>query len=81
MIELETFRVHEGWACRPSGNLGTCGFHPFPWTVAFAKTELGARRLFLDRHKNRIAEAQDRQTPERNIEDGANQPTPERNIG
>lgn len=23
------------YAVRPRGQLGTCGFHPFPWTVIY----------------------------------------------
>lgn len=23
------------WAVRPAGQLGTCGFHPQPWTVIY----------------------------------------------
>lgn len=23
------------WAVRPAGQLGTCGFHPEPWTVRY----------------------------------------------
>jgi len=23
------------WAVRPEGALGTCGFHPYPWTVQY----------------------------------------------
>lgn len=23
------------WAVKPAGQLGTCGFHPVPWTVVY----------------------------------------------
>jgi hypothetical protein len=23
------------WAVRPKGQLGTCGWHPYPWTVFY----------------------------------------------
>lgn len=25
------------YAVRPKGQLGTCGFHPFPWTVKYVR--------------------------------------------
>lgn len=38
MIELEATRLNGGtWAVRPKGQLGTCGWYPQPWTVAYVK--------------------------------------------
>lgn len=25
------------WAVRPTGQLGTCGFRPYPWSVVYVK--------------------------------------------
>lgn len=34
---LEAIRLRNCWAVRPSGALGTCGFHPAPWQVCYVK--------------------------------------------
>jgi hypothetical protein len=34
--DVEATQLRAGrWAIRPVGQLGTCGFHPFPWHVVF----------------------------------------------
>jgi hypothetical protein len=36
--QLEAVRLHNGtWAVRPKGQLGTMGWSPAPWTVAYTK--------------------------------------------
>lgn len=38
MLELEATQLNGGrWAVRPKGQLGTCGWYPQPWTVAYVK--------------------------------------------
>lgn len=38
MINLEATKLRDNiWAVRPEGQLGTCGFHPKPWTVIYVK--------------------------------------------
>lgn len=37
-IKLEAVYLRNGkWAVRPAGKLGTCGFHPKPWTAIYVK--------------------------------------------
>lgn len=36
-MRLEAIRLHNRWAVRPEGQLGTCGFHPRPWQVCYVK--------------------------------------------
>lgn len=36
--DLEATPLRDGmWAVRPKGQLGTCGFYPKGWTVAYVK--------------------------------------------
>jgi len=36
--EMEATPLRDGqWAVRPKGQLGTCGWHPYPWTVVYVK--------------------------------------------
>jgi hypothetical protein len=38
MIELDATQLHNGeWVVRPKGQLGTMGWHPFPWTAVIVK--------------------------------------------
>lgn len=44
-IELEADHLRDSrYAVRPKGQLGTCGWHPVPWTVAYvnARSEADA---------------------------------------
>ncbi len=35
-MKLEATELRNGrWAVRPEGQLGTCGWHPQPWTVQY----------------------------------------------
>ena len=35
-MTLEATSLRDGrWAVRPAGQLGTCGWHPRPWTVVY----------------------------------------------
>lgn len=37
-MKLEATKLRDDrWAVRPDGQLGTCGFHPEPWTVIYVK--------------------------------------------
>ena len=34
--EMEATHLRDNrWAVRPKGQLGTCGWHPYAWTVIF----------------------------------------------
>lgn len=36
--KLEATHLRDNrWAVRPEGQLGTCGWHPKPWTVIYVK--------------------------------------------
>jgi len=36
--EMEATPLRDGqWAVRPKGQLGTCGWHPYPWTVVYVR--------------------------------------------
>ena len=36
MTDLEATHLRDNrWAVRPVGQLGTCGWHPHPWTVIY----------------------------------------------
>ena len=38
IYELEADQLSSGrWAVRPKGQLGTCGYYPYAWTVAYVK--------------------------------------------
>ena len=38
IYELEATALSSGrWAVRPKGQLGTCGFHPYPWAVIYVR--------------------------------------------
>ena len=51
-IELETFTLRgKGYYCRPAGSLGSIGWSPFPWTMAWGSTEQAARTNFKQLHK------------------------------
>ena len=50
MYRLEAIRLRNCWAVKPLGQLGTCGYYPYPWTVVFvplpkAKTPEAAIRI------------------------------------
>jgi hypothetical protein len=49
--------VRHGYVCRPAGQLGTVGWHPYPWTAVFGKTPSEA----LDRFKQAHPESRDEQ--------------------
>ena len=37
-MELEATELRNGqWAVRPAGQLGTMGWHPYPWTVVYVR--------------------------------------------
>jgi hypothetical protein len=47
MYEMEATQLRSGWwVVRPKGQLGTIGWHPYPWTAIFvrAATEQEALR-------------------------------------
>lgn len=33
------------WAVRPEGQLGTCGWHPQPWTVLYVTARTAAEAI------------------------------------
>ena len=36
MTDLEATKLRgRKWAVRPKGQLGTCGFYPYPWAVVY----------------------------------------------
>lgn len=37
MYELEATELCNCWAVKPKGQLGTCGFYPVAWVVAYVK--------------------------------------------
>lgn len=40
MSELEaTLLRSDKWAVRPAGQLGTCGWHPYPWVVTYVNAK------------------------------------------
>lgn len=50
---MEATLLRDGvYAVRPIGQLGTCGWYPYPWTVTYvrAKSEQDALRKFNDAH-------------------------------
>ena len=45
-VELEATPLRDGkWAVRPKGQLGTCGFHPIPWTVQYIRARSAAEAI------------------------------------
>lgn len=45
-MELEAINLRGRlWAVRPKGQLGTCGFHPEPWTVIYVKADSAGEAL------------------------------------
>lgn len=49
--DLETGRFRSGeYYCRPRGELGTCGFYPYPWTLTIGATAHEARVNFIRAH-------------------------------
>jgi len=44
--EISTERLRECWIARPAGELGTCGWHPFSWTIGVGDTEAAAKADF-----------------------------------
>lgn len=53
MIKLEATKLHGNkWAVRPEGQLGTCGYFPYAWTVIYvtaASAEAAIRKAMKDR--------------------------------
>jgi len=46
MDKLEATELRNGtWAVRPAGQLGTCGWHPRPWTVIYVKARTAAQAI------------------------------------
>lgn len=43
-----------GYTARPKGQLGNCGFHPFPWTIAYGTCPEQARENFIRDHRHQI---------------------------
>lgn len=47
MVKVRIDRLNSGaYIVRPEYGLGTCGWHPFPWTMGTGKTREGALRSF-----------------------------------
>lgn len=44
-IRLEATRLRDCWAVRPEGQLGTCGFYPVPWTVAYVRSSTAEQAI------------------------------------
>lgn len=53
-MELEATHLRENkWAVRPAGQLGTCGFHPEPWTVIYVKAASAGAAIAKAEHYER----------------------------
>lgn len=51
------------YAVRPVGQLGTCGFHPIPWTVEYVRArscEDAVRKAISPRNMDELADLCDR---------------------
>ena len=55
-FEIETERLRESWIARPVGTLGTCGWHPFSWTIGIGDTEAAAKADFVIENRRVIAD-------------------------
>lgn len=45
-MTLEATHLRDNlWAVRPKGQLGTCGWHPQPWTVVYVKAATAAEAI------------------------------------
>lgn len=49
-------RPSGGYFARPAATLGTCGSHPFLWTVAAGPTPAAARAAFISAHRRHVAQ-------------------------
>ena len=52
LTKLKATRLNGKWAVMPEGGLGTMGWHPKAWTVAYARMIEHAIPLFLVNNKN-----------------------------
>lgn len=51
---IEVFRLGGRWYARPKGQLGTCGFYPYPWTVCAHRSRHEAMKDFYSTHMGKI---------------------------
>jgi hypothetical protein len=45
-VKYEATRLRDNrWAVRPHGQLGTCGWHPYAWTVKYVNAPTASEAL------------------------------------
>ena len=55
-VILHTDRLQNGtFVTRPVNSCGTCGFSPFPWTMATGKNVTVSQNQFLLQHADKMA--------------------------
>lgn len=55
LAQVDTVKLSSGYLVRPKGQLGNCGFFPYPWTAAHHKIKEVAQREFICSHHGKIA--------------------------
>jgi len=53
-MSITVERLNTKWIARPAGQLGTCGWYPFPWTIAYGSTAEKAKITFIKQHKKHL---------------------------
>ena len=52
-VKLEALHLRDRtWAVRPENQCGTCGWHPYPWSVIYVKAqskEEAERKAYIQR--------------------------------
>jgi hypothetical protein len=52
MIGMEAVLLRGNtYAVRPKGQLGTCGWHPYPWTVQYIRARSASEAVFKANNK------------------------------
>lgn len=55
LSQVDTVKLNTGYLVRPNGQLGTCGFYPYPWTASHHKIKEVAQREFICSHHGKLA--------------------------
>ena len=58
-MKIEITRVSDGFIARPAGQLGTCGWSPFPWTATWGRGAEAARLAFQRDHAKHLGDRND----------------------
>jgi len=51
-VTIRVAQLRNGWVA--GAGLGTCGFHPFPWTATFSETRDKALENFAKVHEKHL---------------------------